>query len=318
LAGVLTTWMRAHQKDLLMRNLDIGERIVMESNMQPGVVRAILEPAWSEVNSKGERKRVVLLSQREVREMYLFHSVDSRFGQLLTEFGAEPHIFTRDDELVCGNIPRNKEADVCTDKITGDLYHVVNCRCSRYPMHQAVLGGLTSICREAGIPLSSDTKMREATDGRKGLFADTIAYLGGLPKFIDVTVRSPFAGDFTASMDKGKISIKKPLVTALKAKRKKYQEAADMMNVQFVPAAMTHLGVMGDDFIRLIHEVANFITNDDLDKSNMAFDQLRHNILAAAFKKISNNISNAVDRLAKVISRRGEALLALAAEAEAV
>jgi hypothetical protein len=116
--------------------------------------------------------------------------------------------------------------------------------------------------------------------------------------FVDVTNRSPFVnGAATSIMRNGHVDMMAPLRSAEFQKNNKCLTSATIINAEFVPFAVTHLGVMGKAACSLLKRLA--LSAQACTGENEAFfvNSYRRFILSSIFNKMAWEKCRALSRI---------------------
>jgi hypothetical protein len=112
---------------------------------------------------------------------------------------------------------------------------------------------------------------------------------------------SPFSkGNMASIIVQGghrKIVVDAPVIHAEQRKNNKCLTSAAILHCEFLPFAVTHLGVMGPaacSFLKRTAEHINLLTGEEIDHS---FQAQRQYILAAIFRKIAIDKMRTMNRL---------------------
>jgi len=171
LSNVLNKRIRSKQLEALSGMLPVEEKVVLASNAKPGVMAAVLYPAFA-ANVLRNAGSGEILPNELARITILTHMVggDGRFAQLLVGLGQQPVPFPADSRCyraAAGDAP-------CQTALDANLHHTFACRLGRYPTHNVMLGCLIGVARHAWVATSRDTKVREDPGDGSSLFADVL------------------------------------------------------------------------------------------------------------------------------------------------
>lgn len=312
LSQQLATRLRRKKREDLTTNALFTEadNITLLSNAQPGAISSILHPCFINLITKERLGRLKpYIPTPYLRIGVLSRLVgDNNFAQLCSPYGAPaPPLADAFQQAIftCGVVPSDKDGVACSREMDINLRHTFNCLQGRYPRHQVLLGAIIDLARACGLPTSGEASMLDsATRPGKKLFADTVIYgLGGLPIYVDATVRSPFRAD-NACLDNGVVNVAKPAEDAEVQKFAKYGDSASRMGVQFLPAAVTHLGVMGKGILSLLNRMADHITLGEEQAQIQVFSQMRRYVLSATFSRVFRDMYLSLRRVDKTFTRR--------------
>jgi hypothetical protein len=301
LAKTLNKRIWKRRKSLLLAGLPEAQVILLQSCAKPGVMTAVIHPTFCNHVGRNSSYRL-MMTNSQARCTVLCHMVGGpdRFGQLIVPLDEPPAQMPAD--ATCNRTGRDKQA--CQEVLDGNLHHTYHCRRGRYPLHQILLGALQQCVRTAGFPSSQDTKLRDSDVAAevKARFADMrVDGITATSTFIDVTMASPFSKDNMASIivnhGHRKVVVDAPVLHAEQSKNDKCLTSAAALNSEFIPFAVTHLGVVGPaacSFLKRLAEHINLLTGEEIDH---AFQMQRQHILAAIFRKIAIDKLRALNRV---------------------
>jgi hypothetical protein len=273
------------------------QRVVLDSCSEPGVMASVLHPSFRSTADSNYQGLGTTMSFVPARMSILDHFVgtEDRFMQLLMPRGAPPAIMPP-------NLPCNRpgqQGGLCSTIMDGNLHHCVHCSSTKYPLHQTLLGALKMVVRSAQCVSCQDTRLRDQGPGVAALFADTrIDGLSPVSVFVDVTNRSPFAKGGAASiMRNGHVDVTAPVRNAEYQKNNKCLTSATLINAEFVPFAVTHLGVMGKAACSLLKRLSLSAQASTGESEAFFVNTYRRFILSSIFNKMAWEKCRALSRI---------------------
>lgn len=271
-----------------------ADRILLLSNSCAGVMQAVVHAPNDSIGLPINMARVSIM----------LHMIgEDKFSQFI-----DPHLAAGGSCFApvgerCARTGR--QGGECRSMVHSNMFHVLHCNFGKYTRHQYLLKSLIFLARKIGIQMSGLTQLREhnnniidnANDQKRRVdvvFTD----LSLLPRFIDVTFRSPFRDASVIipahTMSKKKIML--PLEQAEEQKKLKYQNAALQRGVIFDVFAVTHLGVFGKGAVKLMHDMANrYCQPNALYNPNTFFNQFRHYMLSCVHAAAAGDILSTLE-----------------------